>query len=201
MKRTVELLLFCLLCSTWARSQEWLKTYPLSISLGKESTSIPFYNTFTGPYNMAISTSVEFSHKKGNHGKLFQTVNLGWLTSKYSYQGAHLSTSFGSRYRLGFGLFMDAAVELGIQQSFHKRAIFERNETGYEQLRDKGTLFGLAGGNLSMGYNIGSNEHQLDLFVVYRPTVLLPYPDIDVLPQEFISIGTRFTLQSNTIII
>ncbi|MDC6366971.1 MULTISPECIES: hypothetical protein [Flavobacteriaceae] len=194
MKRTIKFLLFCLLCSTWARSQGWFESHPLSISMGKESTSIPFYNTFTGPYQPAIAASVEFSHSEGSHGKLFQTINLGWFTSKFSHQGAHLSTFFGYRYRLGFGLFMDAAIELGIQQSFHKRAIFERNETGFAQVRDKGTLFGLAGGNVSVGYNIGSSEHQLDLFVAYRQTVLLPYPDIDVLPQEFVSIGTRFTL-------
>lgn len=193
MKHILHISLFCLLSVTSVRSQSGFRNWPISLTVGKANIATPLYKTLSKPYHLAIATAIEFNHKNGQSGKIFQTIHLGWFTTKYSHQGIQLSTALGYRYRTNFGLFLDAAIELGAQQSFHKTAIFKRTDAGYTKVKDNGTLFGLVGANVSLGYQIGSEDRPLDLFLLYRPTVLAFYPDIDVLPQEFISIGTRFS--------
>ena len=192
----ISLICFAPICICRAQSEGWFENHPISIVVGKQNTTaVPFYNTVKGPYNLSIGLGVEWSHWEGERGKLFQTANVGWLNSKYSHMGLNISTSLGYRYKTGFGLFADVALEVGAQQTFRKEAIYEFKNGTYEQVTDYGKLFGLVGGQLSIGYSIKNGEKPIDLFFQYRPTVLLPYPDLDILPQEVLNLGLRFNIK------
>lgn len=198
MKKVLAIGLICLasFCKGQTQSKGWFEEHPVSIVIGKHNTTaVPFYNTFEAPYNLNVGLSVEWNHWEGKRGGFFQTANIGWLNSKYSHMGLSLSTSFGYRYKTSFGLFTDIALEAGVQQTFRKEAIYEANNGSYIQVRDYGKLFGLVGGQLSIGYSIKNQKEPIDIYLQYRPTVLVPYPDLGILPQEVINLGLRFNIK------
>ena len=192
----IGLIGFTTFCVAQNESKGWFENHPIAIVIGKHNTTaLPFYNTFENPYNPSIGLSVEWSHWEGKRGKLFQTANIGWLDSKYSHSGLNLTTSFGYRYRTGFGLFADLGLEVGVQQTFRKEAIYESTNGPYNQVKDYGKLFGLVGGQFSIGYSIKNGPKPIDLYVQYRPNVLVPYPDLGILPQEVVNLGFRFNIK------
>ncbi|HEX8546271.1 MAG TPA: hypothetical protein VF691_04870 [Cytophagaceae bacterium] len=171
------------------------KKYPFIFSIGNHAVSMPFYRMLRKPFHPAFAIGTELTYKRGKHGLLSQTLNLGYFYNKYNATGLSVQTELAYRYTTGIGFFGDAFIGAGYLHTFRVRKIYEADGKGdYVPVRDMGKPSVLASFSLGLGYDFSNKGHlPFALFARYQWFAQIPYVDpLPFWPQAITSIGLRF---------
>lgn len=171
------------------------RSYPLEITLGNHSVTMPFRQIFRTPIHPAIGVGTEWAWKEKNQHKVFSPLKFGFFYNRYNTFGPYLTLGLGYRYTHPIGLFADVAAEIGYLHYFRPFAKLVKNGDLYESKYDFGKPSVMLTSLVSVGYDFYQNsELPLSIFVRYLIFAQTPYNDTlsNVLPQAILMIGGRW---------
>ena len=165
------------------------RNWPLIVSLQFHSISIPFKDLKSLFSNVGFSLGTEVAYNR--RANLLQQVQLGFYRNKNGGNG--LSAFTQTAYRPHFGpVYTEVKAGLGYHFAFHPNTtlVFKNGEWQSASQSGKGLLMVPVG--LSIGYQGTKIRRLLEPFVSYQFFILQGYnPDVPVLPNQLIQIGSR----------
>lgn len=187
------LILFALSSSSliWAQDNAGIKysKFPLKIAFGNHAVGFPFQNSFDA-FNPHRSVGTERCLNKNQKHHLFAASNLGFIRNKVIGNTITMDLDFGYRYTSKRGVFMEAALGLGVLDQFHPRVIYEQNTSDgtYKKIKDKGTFASLIGLKMGIGYDFSKNtDHPFRIGLAHNFFVQTTYFDVEnfpIMPQS-----------------
>jgi hypothetical protein len=164
---------------------------PVTIALFNESTAIPYTRFFTTPVHPGIMAGTEFTYKTGDHGRLFQTANLGYYYHNYLNQAILINSELGYAYRFDFGLAPEALLGIGYMQSFATSEEYQFNDGQYKSGADFGDPRLTVSLSIGVGYYVNPDVRTSpEIFLRYQSWVEYPYS------PGFIPLMTHISLQA-----
>jgi hypothetical protein len=167
------------------------QAFPLRLTVGNESTAIPFTRFFTVPVHPSVQAGTDFTYRNLTHSTLYQTVNLGYIFHNYLYQGLWLNTEAGYDYKFGFGLNLKALLGVGYLHTFTTQQEYQFKEGEYVGGTDWGNPRLMVTLAIGAGFRIQKDkEDSPEVFILYKPWIEYPYS------PGFIPVMTHITLEA-----
>ena len=165
--------------------------FPLRLTVGNESTAIPFTRFFTVPVHPSVQAGTDFTYRSRPHSTFYQTVNLGYVFHNYLYQGLWVNTEAGYDYKFGFGLNLKAMLGVGYLHTFATRQEYQFKDGEYVGGTDWGNPRLMVTLALGAGFRIQKDkEDSPEVFILYKPWIEYPYS------PGFIPVMTHITLEA-----
>lgn len=167
---------------------------PLVISVGTHAASFPLYNKpLTYRINPGMVIGTEFTHKKGQHFRFYQTANLGTFHHKFMGTSVFVNTDVALGYTTGFGLYADVLLGVGYLHTFRPRKVFAVKNEEFEQVTDWGKPSFMIPLSVELGYKIkGDKRFSVSPFVMYKWFAQVPNnKSIPVMSHLLLTIGTK----------
>ena len=150
---------------------------------------MPFKDLKSTFSNVGFSLGTEVAYNR--RANLLQQVQIGFYRNKNAGNGLSILTQ--TAYRPHFGpVFAEVKAGLGYNFAFHPNTTlaFKNGEWQSANQRGKGLLMVPVG--VSIGYQGTKTRPLLEPFVSYQFFVLQGYnPDVPILPNQLIQIGSR----------
>jgi hypothetical protein len=176
------------------------QTVPVRVTLGNESTAIPFTRFFTVPVHPSVQLGTDFTYRMGKHSRLYQTANLGYLFHNHLYQGFWVSSEAGYDYRFGFGLNLKVLLGAGYLHTFATQQEYQFRDGAFESGMDWGNPRLVVSLALGAGYRLHrERQDSPEVFLLYKPWFEYPYSPgfIPVMTHITLEAGIRFPLRFN----
>lgn len=169
--------------------------YPIELTIGNHSVTVPFRKIFRTPIHPAIALGTEITHWRNDPYHVFSPVKLGFFYNKYSTYGGYLTGGIAYRYLFNFGLFADTGLELGYLHTVRPIKKLQFKDGIYEKQSDFGKPSLMTTGFISLGYDFYPVFlASWAVLMRYMPFGQTPYNGFrgNFYPQAIISIGIRY---------
>ena len=104
----LTIILILLLCLANATTSAEQSRFPLVISGGTHSLTVPWHlEPVTKRLNPALMVGTERMLKSGERLQLYHTANIGFFQHYWWMTGVYLNTELGVRHKLPLGLYAD----------------------------------------------------------------------------------------------
>jgi hypothetical protein len=171
--------------------------FPLRVTVGNESTAIPFTRFFTVPVHPSVQAGTDFTYRDRAHSRIYQTINLGYAFHRYLYQGLWLNTEAGYDYMFSFGLNLKALLGAGYLHTFATQQEYQFKDGKYVGGADWGNPRLMVSLALGIGYKIKKESGKgTEIFLLYKPWIEYPYSPgfIPLMTHISLEAGVRYTI-------
>jgi hypothetical protein len=188
------LALFFSLCTMNTTSLEAQESYPLVVSGGMQSLTVPWH---TGPvskrFNPVFIVGAEHNLKSWGGWRLYQTANVGYFQHYWWMTGLFLDTELGIGRELPFGFNTDLRLGVGYLHYFWRRKVLELEDGEYVQVRNWGKPSVMVPLSMVLGYRgITAGSLTMAPFVSAQWAVqVLLIDESDVMTHLFLLVGAR----------
>jgi hypothetical protein len=143
------------------------REYPLVISVGAHTLSVPWYpGPITENLNPAISGGTEYTLKNYGNLRLYQTANLGFFQHYWWMSGVYVNSEFGTGFTFGYGIHTDLRLGAGYLHYYFRRDTLEFRDGKYVNSTDWGRPSLMVPVSLILGYRgAGVNPDVISPFV------------------------------------
>jgi hypothetical protein len=185
------------LCIGDATSVSAESRFPLSISAGTQSLTVPWHpGPVANRFNPAIAAGTDRTLRPGGFFRLYYAANLGVFQNYWWMTGVYLDAELGISHAFDFGMHADLRLGVGYLHYFWRRQTFELEDGVYVPARDWGRPSVWVPLSVLLGYR-GSPAHPLVVapFVCAQWAVQAPFIDETPAMTHFIlAAGVRIDL-------
>ena len=166
------------------------QTFPLHISVMKESISLPVASPLKYRYNPAIIVGTEYLLKEKENHDFHLVGNLGYYYHKDWESTIFLNIGVGYRYNLKrWSIY--PRLGIGYAHIFSSKPIYKFKGGQFRQVKDFGSPAGQGSFSLNTGYKLNKNDNSPVLYLTYMFTAQIPNSDFGGFHQ-FIGLGYQF---------
>jgi len=173
---------------------------PITISVFNEATTIPFTTFLKTPIHPGVQVGTEFDWKRGNHFRLYPSVNVGYMFHRKLFQGIYANVELGFDFKTSFGLNLKSKLGAGYLRTYATQQEYQLENGHYESKRDKGNSRLMPSISLGMGYDLHRNDpYSPEVFVLYQSWLEYPYSPgfIPLMAHTSIQLGGKFYTSKN----
>ncbi|MFC2079923.1 hypothetical protein ACFLRQ_00450 [Bacteroidota bacterium] len=159
----------------------------------KSVSLYPSLKFFGNSFDPSVTVGGGIDYKQKGNFTSFQTFQLTGFKTRFTGNGATLTSSFGYRYGLASGFFGEVMAGLGSTAFFPSRETFAQNEDGdYVQVNPL-----IVRAALPLDIVIGYKSGNYAFYLQYKYMLIAPYTDILFVPMLGVSqtgVGIRYTI-------
>lgn len=175
---------------------------PLTISVFNEATTIPFTTFLNSPIHPGIQLGAEFEWKRGEHFRLYPSLNVGYMFHKNLFQGVYANLEIGWDFKTSIGLNLKSKIGAGYLQTYATQQEFQFEKGEYTSRSDKGNARIMPSISLGIGYDLRKNDpHSPEIFMLYQAWLEFPYSPgfIPIMTHTNIHLGSKIYINQKSI--